>query len=454
MDLFSFYFKQIVTQSVMDWVFEQAQLADHNMSADALSVGIMEGFEVNENNLGADMSVGILQGAAYALEGERIYNGTPLTNQDCTADEFGVPTTIQNIGNERWLSVFARFTRRLEDPAIDGNGLEVYTRQYEDVELIIRQAAEATAGAATRPALLDGAVLLADVSLAFGQSTIQTAHIDVTRRQDWMRLVGTNLGTFAHGNPYDAIEDIFSTLDTWADLGSPFTFSQNWHGGTTPEGPTPPVTNVKEALNAIVYDLAKDTTLSGAELVGILDLSTTYVSWASASVYTALIDTASILNAHIGGAAPQHPDTSISAVLKSGPPNALGDGSVSSQLQALLDIGNIYQQDRTASRTTFKQRFTNRNDDSSQESVKEYFMDGKRVWCNNCYPKSGSATILVMAAGGGGAGDTASFLLMDQGTLIQGTRQNVTALAEKSMYTSSDWNYHKTVGPDGDVAEL
>ena len=348
MNIFDFYFKQIVTQSVMDWVFDQAQLADQNMAADNLLVGIVEGFEVNENNLGADMSVDILQGVAYSTEGQRTYNGEPLTNHDCSVDEFGVSTTVTSIGNERWLSVFARFTRKLEDPAIDGNGLEVYTKQYEDVEFIVRQSAQATISTATRPALIDGCVLLADINVAYGQTTIQTSHIDVSRRQDWIREEGSNLGTFVHGNSHDAVAEIFALVDSWATGSIPFSFSETWHGGQSVVGSAPPPATISQALNAIIYDLAKTTsTWTGADRIGIAAYSSSNVTWSATSARGAINTIAGLLNSIIGnfsthaaGTAIKHSDTAILSAAKTGVPDSLSEGNVGAQLTELLNFAN------------------------------------------------------------------------------------------------------------------
>jgi hypothetical protein len=314
MNLFDFYFRQIVTQTVMDWTFAQAQLADHDQSVDNVFVGIMNGLGVVENHLGPDMSVDIDNGVAYTDEGARVFEADVLTNLDCSVDEYNVPTAVVNPGNERWLTVFARFTRDLQDPAIDGNGLEVYTKQLEDCELIVHQGAEAAVGLASRPAMIENAVLLADINLAFGQTTIQTAlHIHYDRRQDWTRVVGTTLADFVHGNAKDAVEELYTILDTWAASGSPFVFSETWWGVQPVLGPTPPPVNVSMALDAIVYDLARAFTPSGASRVGIEAFTGpgTYVSWPNTNIESAMGTVGTSLDAHIGGAPPQHPASSI-----------------------------------------------------------------------------------------------------------------------------------------------
>ena len=183
MNKFDYYFRQRVLEGDLDWSFEQAEDADLNIATDFAFFGITDGFTVSENSLGADVSVDITSGVAYTGFGNAISNTEPSTNVDCSTDEYGISTAVATGGNEKWISVFARFTRLLLEPQTDGNGLLVYTKQYEDFEYVIRQGAEATIGTASRPAKIENAVLLADINLTNG-SVIQNSDISLTRRDD------------------------------------------------------------------------------------------------------------------------------------------------------------------------------------------------------------------------------------------------------------------------------
>lgn len=444
MNLFDFYFKQIVTQSVMDWVFEQAELADKNMMADFLSVGITEGFEVNQNNLGADMSVDILQGAAYSTEGQRINNTTPLTNQSCSVDEYGVDTTVQTVGNEKWISVFARFTRNLEDPAIDGNGLEVYTRQYEDVEFIIRQAAEATSGTATQPALLEGAVLLADIKLSYGQTTIQTSHIDSSRRQDWMRLTGSTLSELVSGNPHDAIDEIYQLLDGWAATGSPFSFTQEWYGPTAVAGPSAPITSMAEALNAIVYDLAQTTGTGGAGLIGVGDASGTYVSWTSSSLNNALGILQTALNSHIAGSAPYHPSTAITQAAKSESLYSIPSTTVDNAIGILLGLINdrVIAPETAPSAPVLMWRSHGITLDANitNDTVSIYWQNSGTIWILKGLYMSANSTFNTNATAGG----LVTVWGLNDGYINHGLK--ICGVSESFSYSELD--DYETVNPD------
>lgn len=318
MDLYDFYFRQIVTQAVMDWSFQKAEEADHNQSVDNLLTGINVGLDCIENHLGADLSVDILAGSGSSLDGRRIHVTEPLTNLDCSVDEFGVSTAVVGASNERYLSVFARFVRNLQEPRIDGNGLEVFTEVLEDAELVVRQGAEAPIGTAARPPYIDGTLKLADVKLDFGQTTIVTVlHIGYTYRQDWIREQATNiLDDFVHGNAHDAIADLFAYVDIIWGGGNNFSFNDTWALGVAVEGSSPPPSNVDQALNAIVYDLAGTVSPEGGAVrVGARAYTTLngYVSWAASNVQTALIEIADAVDGHINGDAPPHPASAITA---------------------------------------------------------------------------------------------------------------------------------------------
>jgi len=302
MNRYDYYYKQLVTQAVLDWTFDQVEDSDRDQSVDNALTGIVDGFDVSENHLGADLSVDITQGTGYSSIGERINEPEALTNVDCSVDEYGNPTAVGVPGNERWVSVFCRFKVDRQDPEVDGNGLTVYTKVLESSEFIVHQGAEATIGLATKPDLLEDAILLADTRLINGQTQIVNAGIDKDRRQDWIRVEGATITDLVEGNARDAIETIYNTLDTWATSGAPFTFSNNWFGGNPVLGSGGSPSNVSEALNAIVYDLAKGTNISGAQRVGIRDYTTPLakISWSSQDVEGAIRDVADYMDGYAG----------------------------------------------------------------------------------------------------------------------------------------------------------
>lgn len=335
MNLRDWIFKQLVTQGDMDESWDWAQDADHAIIEDLELTGILSGGNCTENSP-ADLNI-LVDGpiVAYDKSGQRTYDATNSQLVDASQDEFSSSTTVTTGGNARWISLFIRFKRRLEDPEIDGNQNEVYTRQYEDAEIFVRQGAEAVTP--TRPALMADALLLCDVYRVFGQTTFQNANIDVTRREDWFRFVGASLGTIVHGTPHDAITDIYGLLDTWG--GSlPFSFTEDWFGSTSVSGPSPPPTTIQEALDAIVYDLAQSGAGNGGtELVGAKDYTSThaYISWSDVSLQLALQTITENLDAHINGGAPAHPASGVTTTAIAGTPESIGASNVQSVLSAI-----------------------------------------------------------------------------------------------------------------------
>ncbi len=308
MDIFDWYFKQIVTQSQMDWAFDKVQDSLHATSLDNEFLGIVDGLGTAEHAGTPDKTIDVGgPGTAYDPEGQRCYVSDALTIVDCSQDEFGTDSNPPTATFQRYISVFIRFDRDLTEPALDGNNVVVYTKQLESFELFVRLGAEAAAGTAIPAPLMTDAVLLCDILVTNGFTAILNANIDLSRRQDWVRFTGTVLGDRVYGTSKDAVDDILALIESWG--GSlPFSFVSQWFGSVAVAGSTPPPTTIQEALDAIVYDLAQAT---GIAKVGSADYASTYVSWTGQSGQGALEAIAAAVNGHIGGGAPQHPASSI-----------------------------------------------------------------------------------------------------------------------------------------------
>lgn len=175
MQRLGFYFDQTVQDDDLILLQDQVEGADQNIVKDWLGAGILSGLEVTANNP-ADLAVKILPGTGYDDYGRRVYVPATQTS-DLTAQ---VPATA---GNERWVTVVARFSRNNWDQRYDGAGQQVYYRQDESFTIAVLAAAEAAAGNAVKPAAAVGDIILADVLLAYGQTQIQAANIDSARRQ-------------------------------------------------------------------------------------------------------------------------------------------------------------------------------------------------------------------------------------------------------------------------------
>jgi len=349
MDKYNWYFKQVVSQGEMDQAFDWSEEADllvvQDLMSDPGSVGgpfyggIVDGGDVSEQTV-PDLTVAISAMRAWGKNGERIHNDAPTTNVDVSVDEYGTSSSVSTPGESRIISVFARFKVDLQDPAVDGNGLTVYTKQMETMEYFVRMGSPNVSPSA--PALLNDAILLVDITRAQGQSTIQNGDMDFSRREDWCRFTGTTITSFVHGTPKEAIRALFGYVDTGFSGGSPFSFSEDWYnavsvgvsGGAAP-------TTVAEALNAVVEDLA--ATGYGGALVGTAAISGTpggYGDFPANSITGMLANISNAIAGHINGGAPMHPSSAVSAVAIADTPDSLSIGTVLSQLTELLGFVN------------------------------------------------------------------------------------------------------------------
>lgn len=338
MDIFDWYFKQIVTQSQMDWAFDMVQDAFHSLSLDNDMVGIVQGLDAQQHAPMPDKNVDIVgPGEAYDPEGQRCAVADSLSVVDCSQDEFGTDTDPPTVGFERYLSVFIRFKRDLTEPALDGNNVVVYTKQLESFEFFVRQGAEAPAGTAIPAPLMTDAVLLCDILVAHGFTAILNTDFDLSRRQDWVRFNGAVLGDRVYGTSKEAVEDMLALIEAWGGA-LPFTFASDWFGATPVAGPVPPPTTVQGALDAIVYDLAEaGPAFSGALLVGAQDSGVFpggfVTPWVAASVQAVLLSLGTDLDAHIGGAPPAHPASSITFA----PYSWIAAAQVQNAIQEIVD---------------------------------------------------------------------------------------------------------------------
>jgi len=266
MDRRNWYFGEYVSEADLDTEFERAETADGRIILDLALDGINSGMAVTQHGAGDD-TVDVSAGVAHEdVDGLRL-SLAGATNVDCSVDEYGVQTD-PGAGNHRYVSLFARFTRRLEDAATDDNGLSVYTQQYEDIELFVRQgAADLLANPITKPALISGAVLLADIEID-NTMTILTADIGYARRQDNLRSAATTLPDYAYGNPGELAKQLYAIVDlhvsdvAYQHAGGAITFATGtaWHDATALAS-----TDVAAAIDEIVDDLADDNAGASGE---------------------------------------------------------------------------------------------------------------------------------------------------------------------------------------------
>lgn len=221
-----YYFKQTVTQAELDAGFDGLEEADKEIIADLGLIGIITNGVVTEESP-QDLTVNI-SGTMKARSplGERLFH-SPILNIDLSKDGNlpigsggigdGVTTVVSGGSNEKWVSIFLLFDRLLSDPRIDGLGSTVFFVRTESFRYRIIQSAEEAApipigSAPTTPV---GAIRFADVRLAFGQTMISNADIDLTNRDDFDGF-GSGVDLTAHladtEDPHSAAQTITAQL--------------------------------------------------------------------------------------------------------------------------------------------------------------------------------------------------------------------------------------------------
>lgn len=183
--------------------------------------GVVYGLDVSERGVGANFSVDVSSGVAYDTYGRRIINSS-TTNVEFDEDENGDPIEVVSSGNERIVSVYAYYNTTDSDPAIDGFGNTVYQVTTEDVDFKLYQGTEATASTATPAANPgDGGVLLANVTIAYSDTTVDDAEIDTSVKEE-LTILGYS--GFVHDEGDEEIDGNWSfyngsTITFYSDEG-------------------------------------------------------------------------------------------------------------------------------------------------------------------------------------------------------------------------------------------
>lgn len=260
----NYFFRQKVTEAELDLGFTYLEQADRALMTDTGQVGVAVGGVVSERGAGANMSVDITALIAYDKAGQRIqFAGTQ--NISLANDENGTSTAVASVGNSKILSVFAKFKRNLTDPRTDGNSVTVYFNEAESYEIVVRQGGEGVAPSA--PPLDPTYILLADVTRAYGATTIVNANISTARREDAFVLTGAPFST-RQGTAKAAMQALLTRLNSHLSNGTSdhiagaiaYGGSGNWADASVVAAGT-----VESALDTIVANLAAS---AGSDRVG------------------------------------------------------------------------------------------------------------------------------------------------------------------------------------------
>lgn len=183
MDKHNWFFKQVVAESELDQAFDDVERGLNQLRADHHGGGVVTGLEVTPASP-ASLAVRVAAGTALvpasggADAGARVPVATLQTVSLATA-EGGGSTAVTTPGNSRLVDLYLKFARALSDDRVDGNALPIKFRVQDSFALRVLAGAE---GVSPSPPAdpADGSVLLARVTLIFGQTTILAGDINVT----------------------------------------------------------------------------------------------------------------------------------------------------------------------------------------------------------------------------------------------------------------------------------
>jgi hypothetical protein len=227
MDRFDFYFRQKVSEAELDAAFDAVEQAFVNFVATFGYVGIGKGADATEKgvpNLSVDVS-----GPAFIYDqaGQLIRFG-PTQNVDVSIDEDGVSTAVVTGGWKRRLSVFAKFKRNLSDPRTDGDSNVVQYNRAEGFEFkVVAGAEHATTPVA--PALRADQILVCDILLDDGETTILNADIEKTRTQLVYDLTGSPLA-IRQRDLQSTLQDMVDEINNLLGANNTWTGAQTFTG--------------------------------------------------------------------------------------------------------------------------------------------------------------------------------------------------------------------------------
>lgn len=179
MDRKVFYYKQLVDEFDLNGALDAVEAADRNLIQDLGLVGISNGLTLSPATI-PNLTLKVGSGTTYDANGQRIRLANEAT-LSCSQDENGVNTAVQTVGHSRILSIFIGFKRLQQTAKLDGHSVTVYKDQPESYSLYVVAGTDATSP--TPPPLDSSRILLGDVTLAYGQTAINTGDISLARRQ-------------------------------------------------------------------------------------------------------------------------------------------------------------------------------------------------------------------------------------------------------------------------------
>lgn len=204
-----YFYRQKVTEAELDQGFDYLEQADRALVSDLGMIGIAAGGGVAQHAGTPDLTVDVAGSTTiYDKSGQRILISS-LQNVSLATDESAVSTNVVTPGNTKVVSLFAKFTRTLSDPRVDGNSATVYFQRQEGFLFRVMQGAE-SAGTPTPVAPQTDSILLVDATRSYGQTQILNADLSVVRREDAYRLTSGTPYTIVAGTAKAAITNLLT----------------------------------------------------------------------------------------------------------------------------------------------------------------------------------------------------------------------------------------------------
>ncbi len=235
---------QRVTQAELDAAFAYTENDRKNLLVDNTWYGIVSGLVAT---LGSAPTVNVTKGVAYDKLGRRIpvYSDAASTKNFSFANATDGTATSVTAGNERWISVYARFGRQALDGRVDGDGNPFY---FDQPEVLHDNTTGPTGVAGLGGSGIDKVYMVAGASAATGTATRPALHADALLICDIKRT------------PSDA-SNVLDTTRRELGLVQAFT---SWLGGRTN-----PAAGLSSIFDRFITDLSATTASDdGAERIG------------------------------------------------------------------------------------------------------------------------------------------------------------------------------------------
>jgi hypothetical protein len=202
MDRYNFYYRQNVQPSEINAAFDTIE-EEFAEVAKSYGSGIAQGGTVSpESPVSNILHVTSLTG--YDEDGVRMR--MPATDVDTNTDENSVPISFSS-GEDIWVSVFVKWETTLSDTRTDGYGVAIDYHETITPSLVVVFGTPATSGTATRPALRNNQLLVADVLFTHPDTDVTENNIYTDRTQTLIN-VNTVFGQVQRRTAENAIDQL------------------------------------------------------------------------------------------------------------------------------------------------------------------------------------------------------------------------------------------------------